>query len=642
MGEPSRSTQLCDADSHALSTSPSASLKTSAPQRFILQTSSGTHPSTIKGGSFPMVTPPSSQSSGVIPPRSLSCPPLDRRFSKWLGRSHGKLQCLGDLVPRRKHSSYQHLGGTGGSIQRETTRPFSPPSPLVHRQCPSSVRSQQTFLQIICSPARDHSAHSSPNREEPENQSISHFLPSQHEGGRAQSLQSSSLGMGASPRSFPTAHSPSRSIGDRLDGHESQYQTPSLPLTPPGPSSSGMQCPRVGLEPMVPNLSVSAEMANPHSDDQASNLQEPRPSHSPLVSSGAMVPVHPQQDHPPVAPISAGSNERWTARLREVDRLQFLKEVFASKLGETVALRLTSAYRESTTRQAQSVWKAFKKWLPAEVTTITSQVMMEFLIACEDERQLEPRTILNYRSQLALPIIHAFGIDLSSDTFSLLARSQFLRNPPSKQKIPQWSIDRALETFSSQPFATPTATLHNLFLKTLFLTALASGNRVSELAAITRTGLLISNDKVILPTKPGFLFKNQTARHPLPPDITFPSLGRAHTLCPATALRCYIAKTENLPHNDSLFVHPTSGKPLVAGRLSYWLANAIKTGDPNAIRPAGHDIRKCGHSIAHFRQVDPADILRQGFWHSPHVFIHRYLISCRPSASNFVAGRIIV
>ena len=161
------------------------------------------------------------------------------------------------------------------------------------------------------------------------------------------------------------------------------------------------------------------------------------------------------------------------------------------------------------------------------------------------------------------------------------------------------------------------------------------------MAAVTRSGLIFNKDGASLQTKPGFLFKNQNSRHPTPPDITFPALPGNHTLCPVAALRYYQTKTQSGPHDNLLFVHPSSGKPLQAGRMSFWLAKAIKIGDPDAIKPAGHDIRKFSHSIANFRQVKPTDILKNGFWHSPNVFVHKYLISCRPNSVNFVAGRVI-
>ena len=135
----------------------------------------------------------------------------------------------------------------------------------------------------------------------------------------------------------------------------------------------------------------------------------------------------------------------------------------------------------------------------------------------------------------------------------------------------------------------------NLLIKTLFLTALASGNRASEQATIIRNGLTNNLNKAFLPTRPGFLFKNQSINHPRPPDITFPGLGNNHSLCPVMAIKIYISRAQNLPQEDSLFIHPKSNKALTSGRLSYWLARAISKGDQHVIHPAEHDIRKIGH-----------------------------------------------
>ena len=51
------------------------------------------------------------------------------------------------------------------------------------------------------------------------------------------------------------------------------------------------------------------------------------------------------------------------------------------------------------------------------------------------------------------------------------------------------------------------ATTNHLFMKTIFLVALASGNRVSELAVMTRISILFSpnNSSVTIPVKLGSL-----------------------------------------------------------------------------------------------------------------------------------------
>ena len=231
--------------------------------------------------------------------------------------------------------------------------------------------------------------------------------------------------------------------------------------------------------------------------------------------------------------------------------------------------KLVEAYRSSADRQAQSNWKSFQDWLPEHVSTITTKSVMEFLMHLEDVKHLNPRALLNYRSRLRLPFHLAFNIDFESEVFSLLARNQFLTNPPQRKKIPEWSVDKVLDLLSTAEFDLRGASPEHLLLKTLFLTALASGNRVSELAATSHQGLDFSDNKVALPTRPVFLFKNQSIKNPSPPAIQFPALGHNNSFCPVAALRNYVAKTSHFPHQGVLFINPTSGKPLAAGKLSY-------------------------------------------------------------------------
>ena len=59
--------------------------------------------------------------------------------------------------------------------------------------------------------------------------------------------------------------------------------------------------------------------------------------------------------------------------------------------------------------------------------------------------------------------------------------------------------------------------------KTLFLTSLASGNRVSELAALRADMVRFTEDGVCLAVQPGFLYKNQREGR-TPSNIFLPSL----------------------------------------------------------------------------------------------------------------------
>ncbi|KAK3866535.1 hypothetical protein Pcinc_027948 [Petrolisthes cinctipes] len=105
---------------------------------------------------------------------------------------------------------------------------------------------------------------------------------------------------------------------------------------------------------------------------------------------------------------------------------------------------------------------------------------------------------MNYRNALALPLQLSFGINISHRSFSLLARSQFLRRPPPAKKVPTWSIDTALVTFSRPEFDPLEASTEKLLLKALFLTALATANRASELASTIREGITVTNGQATL------------------------------------------------------------------------------------------------------------------------------------------------
>ena len=117
------------------------------------------------------------------------------------------------------------------------------------------------------------------------------------------------------------------------------------------------------------------------------------------------------------------------------------------------------------------------------------------MVHLEGHRQLNPRTILNYRSRLRQPFRLAFNIDFEAEAFSLLAKHRFRTNPPKKRKIPQWSVDNVLAVFSIEEFHLRTASPVNILIKALLLTALASGNRVSKLATTSRLGVSLQTRK---------------------------------------------------------------------------------------------------------------------------------------------------
>ena len=176
-----------------------------------------------------------------------------------------------------------------------------------------------------------------------------------------------------------------------------------------------------------------------------------------------------------------------------------------------------------------------------------------------------------YRNALHLPLLHGFNINTKDDEFSLLERAQFLRNPPRQRILPTWKPNKVLSMLEQPQFRTQTANFKNLLMKALFLTALATGNRVSELAALSRASILVSPKKsqITLPVRPGFLYESQSISR-TPPNIVVETLREGsshHRLYPVDALLHWIVLTKDWG-SDSVFISPISKKTMKRGRLA--------------------------------------------------------------------------
>ncbi|KAK3881445.1 hypothetical protein Pcinc_014101 [Petrolisthes cinctipes] len=152
-----------------------------------------------------------------------------------------------------------------------------------------------------------------------------------------------------------------------------------------------------------------------------------------------------------------------------MDRLQFLRTSLSIQHDKDLASHLSAAYRASTIRQAQLNWKVFQQWLPVDFSDIMEDIILRFLIYLDEVKKLSPHCIMNYKIALAHPLQLAFGVNMSHRSFNLLARSQFLQRPPTAKKIPTWSFEAALVTFSQPEFNPPEASTEKLLLKSPLL-----------------------------------------------------------------------------------------------------------------------------------------------------------------------------
>ena len=225
-----------------------------------------------------------------------------------------------------------------------------------------------------------------------------------------------------------------------------------------------------------------------------------------------------------------------------MDRITFLKKMLTDQHDPQIAEVLTKARRDSTVNQQQVAWSAWQNWLKEDdERSITKTDLLRFFIFLKEDRNLAPRTILNYRIYLSQPVELATGINLKDWEFKDLDKAFFLINPPTLKRVPSWSLDKVLELLKTRKYNTESAKSLDLLRKVIFLLALASGNRVSELAAIDASAMRVEeNARIIhLPVQAGFRFKNKRLGR-CPPDISIKSLVRGSSeLCPVKTLIAY-------------------------------------------------------------------------------------------------------
>ena len=435
---------------------------------------------------------------------------------------------------------------------------------------------------------------------------------------------------------FPKANSKSSGTADRPLRTSRERETSDLRLPLPVPNSDGRGCPNSGLEPVGEDLPLSPSRPPPNLPTETSSLRRHGPHRRTLPSLRPLVARVPRGLHPTRRRLRGRTmgTRRVAAGTRNdilsLSRIQFLQRIYALKYDASVAEALSSALRQSTRSQYEHSWKDFQRWLAAHPNKpITKATILLYLTQLAHSKELSPKTILVYRNSLKLPLLYGFSINTSDREFSLLARSQFLANPPPKKIIPAWNPNKVLSMFEQPQFSNSRATPSRLLMKTLFLVALASGNRVSEIAAFSRAGskILPGSKKATLAVHPGFLYKNQTMDR-TPPNIIINALlnpdKSPHRLCPVDALHHWLRLSEPWGE-DAVFINPKTRKKMNRGAVSLLLVTAINQANPRVFAKA-HDVRKISATLAWTRGVPPHQIVQTMFWKSTTVFIKKYLV----------------
>ena len=244
---------------------------------------------------------------------------------------------------------------------------------------------------------------------------------------------------------------------------------------------------------------------------------------------------------------------------RMAPRAEAIKE---QGFSSPVASRIEAPQRSSTRTVYEAKWSVFVRWCETSQVDFRSpsvKQIADFLLHLFQEKNLQPSTIDGYRSAIA-DKLGSSSLNVSKDeNLNRLLDSFHRDRPEGRRGIPSWNLSLVLHQLTKPPFEPlRKASLKHLTFKTVFLLALGSGKRRSEIHAWLNKHIRHQEDwsKVSLYPSPSFLAKNHLAKEG--PECVAPvlipalaptldkSLKEDRSLCPVRALRYYLDKTQDL------------------------------------------------------------------------------------------------
>lgn len=274
--------------------------------------------------------------------------------------------------------------------------------------------------------------------------------------------------------------------------------------------------------------------------------------------------------------------------------------------------------------------------------------LAEFLRHLFEDKDLSCATIRTYRSAVSTTLKAVSGLDFSDDpNLKCLMGAFFKQRPSVIPQVPAWNLAGVLHALTMSPFEPAhKAVLKFVAWKALFLLALASGKRRSELHALIDDYERAKDwSSITLRPKPGFVAKSHTQNNSKGAFIsmTIPALTIAgdeedRRLCPVRALKWYLSRTkaerELIPEPRPLFL------PLKVGRrtsispttLGAWtkrlLVTCMESAGEDVAAIAGrtiHELRRQATSWNMLHTNNLEHILAAGQWANHTTFTSHYL-----------------
>ena len=329
-------------------------------------------------------------------------------------------------------------------------------------------------------------------------------------------------------------------------------------------------------------------------------------------------------------------------------RAQTIKE---QGFSSPVASRIEAPQRRSTRTVYEAKWAVFIRWCETSQVDFRNpsiKQIADFLLHLFQEKNLQPSTIDGYRSAIADKLGDTSINVGKDDNLTRLLDSFHRDRPKGRRGVPAWNLSLVLHQLTKAPFEPlRKASLKHLTFKTVFLLALASGKRKSEIHAWLNKNIRHQADwsKVSLYPSPSFLAKNHLAKEgpecvaPVVIPALAPTLDKSlkedRSLCPVRALRYYLDKTQDLRTGKELvFVSFKQGfdRDISPATISSWIKQTVvlcyDLSDQESLtlhQVKAHDVRAFAASKAFQGGISLDQILAACHWKSHNTFTQFYL-----------------
>ena len=629
---------------------------------------------TGKGDTGPQVPPPPPEvvaggkqcaSRSTITPSKTCSANLYRRIKRRVGRSLRRTHCKGNLVPSREQAAHKPLRAKSSisSSKRVSNPSLQQDSVDSYRQHNSGCLYQQrrgdevglSVCPTVENTVLVYQAASNP-------QGTSHPRPAERDSRQAiQAWPDHSNGVVTSSRSIQSHMRPVAPASSGPVCHQIQQQTTTVCLTGPRPPGLGSGCTQPVLGGPGPiHLPTGSHLGQSGGEATGLPLQQNNSDctrvaqHALVLGPGSNVKPDPsvsaQHAQPSVSAIQPDPSQEpgEPEPTCLAPRASAIKE---QGFSEAVAARIKAPQRRSTRSVYEAKWTIFKKWClsnQVDFRTPPLKAIADFLLHLFQDKQLQPGTIDGYRSAIADKLGNS-TINVSKDENLTRLLDSFNRDRPmGRRGIPSWNLSLVLHQLTKAPFEPlKEASLKHLTFKTVFLLALGSGKRRSEIHAWLHKNIRHQSDwsKVSLYPSPSFLSKNQLAKEgpdsvaPVVIPALAPSLDRSlksdRSLCPVRALRYYLDRTTALRQNKELvFVSFKKGfeKDISPATISSWIKQTVilcyELSDQEALslhQVKAHDVRAFAASKAFQSGISLDQILSACHWKSRNTFTQFYL-----------------